>query len=308
MKRISIAITSLLALSLASCLKDKPNTDFTGTQGTYIAEITTSSNNSTTNSPSSGLAYFAGASLNFAGLTGLDTVWFTVNIASDYAPKKDIPITLAVDAQALATYNAGGPPTVFTAWPDSTVTFATKTGTIKAGNRLDTFYVVFNTDIIDPTQSYMLPISITSAPGTTISGNMGTIYFHVVGNPIAGTYNQEWIRYNNAAGTGTPAYDEQVGPSSFVAVTPTEVTTTSGSGPTEIIDFDDNGGVLSNFRVSFIKTGNQTPGAPDAANINITITSGPTITVDQVAHKYTINYTYNNSSGAARNITDIFYK
>jgi hypothetical protein len=202
MKRISI-VSLIIAASLSACLKDKPNTDFTGTQSQYVAEITTSSVNATANAPSSGVQYFSGATLSLLGTT-LDTVSFTVNVASDYPPTKDVSITLAVDPSALASYNAGGHSSItYSQMPDSTYTFAVKTGTIKAGTRLDTFYVVFDPNKVDPTQSYMLPISITSAPGTIISGNMGTIYFHVIGNPLAGPYNSSGFRYNY---TGTIGY------------------------------------------------------------------------------------------------------
>ncbi|HLZ88977.1 MAG TPA: DUF1735 domain-containing protein [Puia sp.] len=302
MKRISIVIPFLIAVTLSACLKDKPNTDFSSTQSTYVSEISTASTSGTTDAPASGLAYFNAATLSLSTASDPDSVFFTVNIASDYPPTKDVPVTLKVDQQALTNYNAGGPATVFEMFPDSTFSFPTKTGTIKAGHRLDTFWVIFHPSMVDPTHSYMLPISISSASGTTISGNMGTIYFHAVGNPLAGQYNQEWIRYNNATGTGTPAYDLQVGPSSFIPITPTEITVTSGTGMAYILDFTNTGGVLSNFSVSFPSSGNGS-----ATANGITITGGPTIVLaDGVNKKFTFNFTYNNSAGSARNITDIF--
>lgn len=302
MKRISIIVTSLLTLTLASCLKDRPNTDFSGTQSQYIAEITTSSTNGTLNAPSAGSStYFGGSNLNFSGADDPDTISFTVNIASDFPPTKDIALTLGVDPQALANYNAGGPPTLFEQFPDSTASFPVKTATIKAGSRLATFYVYFHPDKIDPTHSYMLPISITSAPGTTISGNFGTIYYHMIGNPLAGNYTDEWIRYNTATQTGSPAFD-QLSTVSFVPVTPTQVSITDPTGMAYQLSFDNSGGTLSNFTVAFPKSGS---GSADAAGI--TITGGPTIVLaDPVNKKFTFNFTYNNSAGAARNITDIF--
>ncbi|GGB22507.1 DUF1735 domain-containing protein [Puia dinghuensis] len=304
MKRISIVLPLFTAVLFSACLKDKPNVDLASTQGTYIAEISTASTSGTTDAPASGLAYFSAATLSFNGANDPDSVFFTVNIASDYAPTKNMSVTLGVDQTALTNYNASGPPTVFEMFPDSTFSFPTKTGTIKAGSRLDTFWVVFHPNKIDPTHSYMLPISITSAPGTTISGNMGTIYFHAIGNPLAGNYNQEWIRYNNTAGTGTPAFDQQIGPTPFIPNTPTEISVTSGSaGMTYIVDFTNNNGVLSNFSVSFPSSGT---GSASAGGI--TITGGPTIILaDPVNKKFTFNFTYNNSAGAGRNITDKFY-
>jgi hypothetical protein len=302
MKRISIVVLFFTAVTFSACLKDKPNTDFSVTQSTYIAEISTASTSGTTDAPASGLAYFTGANLSFSGANDPDSEFFTVNIASDYPPTKSIALTLGVDQQALSNYNASGPPTPFTVFPDSTFDFTVKTGTVKAGYRLDTFWVVFHPLKIDPTQSYMLPISITSAPGTTISGNMGTIYFHAIGNPLAGNYNQEWIRYNNAGGTGTPAYDEQIGPSPFTPITPTEISVTSGTGVAYQLSFTNTGGTLSNFSVAFPSSG-----AGSASAAGITITSGPTIVLaDPVNKKFTFNFTYLNGSGAPRNITDIF--
>jgi hypothetical protein len=198
MKRISIITTSLLALSFSACLKDKPNTDFSSTQGTYVAEISTANTNSTPNAPSSGLQYFSGATL---ALTSLDTIWFTVNIASDYPPTKDISVTLSIDQTALANYNASGG-VQYSLFPDSTFQFPVKTGTIKAGHRLDTFYVYFDPSKVDFTKSYMLPISVTAAPGTTISGNMGTLYLHQIGNPLAGPYNSSGTRWNYTGSIG----------------------------------------------------------------------------------------------------------
>ncbi|HEY4107466.1 DUF1735 domain-containing protein [Puia sp.] len=191
MKRISIIIAFFAVCSLTACLKDKPNTDFSGTQGTYIAEITTSNVNSTPNAPSSGAANFSGAVMSIAG-TDPDTIWFTVNIASDYPPKKDIPVTIAVDGKNLFSPNA----VVYTLLPDSTYKIPTTTGTIKAGSRLDTFYVIIDPNKVDPTESYELPITITSATGATISGNLATIYLHAIGNPLAGYYNSTGTRWN----------------------------------------------------------------------------------------------------------------
>jgi len=192
MKRTSIIVAFFASCGLfTACLKDKPNTDFSSTQGTYIAEISTASVNPTPNAPSGGTPYFNQATLSLLGTDPI-TVWFTVNIASDYPPTKDIPVTLAVNTGAIYSPNA----VVYSPMPDSTYTFAVKTGTIKAGSRLDTFYVTFDPTKVDPTQSYELPISITSAPGTTISANMGTIYLHVIGNPLAGPYTSTGTRWN----------------------------------------------------------------------------------------------------------------
>ena len=305
MKRISIILPLIAAVALPACLKDKPNTDFTGTQHTYIAEITTSSINSSPNAPSGGLAFINGATLNFATVSGLDTVSFTVNVASDFPPTKDVGITLAVDPAALATYNASGPATVFEAFPDSTFTFATKTGTVKAGSRLDTFYVVFDADKIDPTHSYMLPITITSATGgAIISGNLQTIFFHVIGNPIAGTYTWDFTRWNATDSTGANS-GHSVSPTAFIANTPTEVAVQSGYFDKihYEIDFTNTNGVLSNFQVSF--------NAADVKQTNtdgVTVDPSPTVIVADPVHGYYEFMYHASTSSGPRTVIDKYYK
>jgi hypothetical protein len=194
MKKIFSILPVIALIFFTGCLKDKPNVDFSGLG--VMSEITTASTSATVNAPAAGLDFFTGANLSFSDPVAPATVWFTVNIASPNVPSKDIPITVAVDPQALNTYISNPNNVQYSIFPDSTFSFATKTGTVRSGHRLDSFFVTFYPAKIDPTKSFMLPISITSAPGTTISGNFGTIYFHKVGNPLAGTYNVTGTRYN----------------------------------------------------------------------------------------------------------------
>jgi len=300
MKKLSISIPVILLLFLSGCLKDKPNVDLSNIG--YVAEISTASTNGTTDAPSGGLTFFDGATLD-GSIAGLDSVMFTVNIASDYPPTKDVPVTVAVNDAARTAYISNPAKVQFKAFPSDAFAFPVTTGTIKSGHRLDTFWVVFNHDNLDPTQSYMLPITITAAPGVTISGNMNTIYFHIIGNPLAGSYSSEWIRYNQGTATGTPDYDE-LDNTTFIPVSPTTVSIPSGTGVNYQLSFVNTNGVLSNFTVAFPDSG---PGS--ASDNSITITSGPTIiTADPVNKVFEFNFTYNNSAGAARNITDKFNK
>jgi hypothetical protein len=260
MKRILILIPGFTTLFLASCLKDKPNVDFASTNGTYIAEFTTSSNNPTPNAPSAGLAYFAGANLTLPSTDTLPvTVWFTVNIASDNPPTKDIPITLTVDQTALNTYISNPSNVQYVLFPDSTVSVPTLTGTVKAGNmnRLDTFYVTFYPWKLNPALSYMLPITITQAPGCTISANLGTIYLHVVGNPLAGPYNDSSaLRYNYATNAGMPAYSypgPEPSPVSILNLAADYPKFASPNSPTEILIpyANDLGNYIIDFDASY---------------------------------------------------------
>jgi hypothetical protein len=299
MKKLAIAIPVIGLLFLASCVKDKPNVDFSNLG--YIAEISTASTNGTLNAPSGGLVYFDGATLS-ASASDPDSVMFTVNVASDYPPTQDVKLTLAVNDQARTAYIADPSKVQFKAFPSNAYSFPVTTGTIHAGNRLDTFWVVFTHANLDPTQSYMLPITITSATGTTISGNMSTIYFHIIGNPLAGTFTREWIRYNQTGQTGIPDYDV-TSTVQFTPVSPTTLSIPSGTGVNYQLSFVNTNGVFSNFTVVFPDSG---PGSP--SNAGITITSGPTIILaDGVNKKFTFNFTYLNATPAPRNITDIYH-
>jgi hypothetical protein len=255
MKRILIITSTAVTIALTGCLKDKPNVDFSSTQSTYIAEITTSSNNPTPNAPSGGLAYFAGANLSLpSSQVTPDTIWFTVNIASDYAPTKDIPITLTVDQTALNNYISNPSNVQYSLFPDSTFTVPTLTGTVKAGenNRLDTFYVIFYPWKVDPASSYMLPLTITQAPGCTISANLGTIYFHVVGNPLAGPYNDSLANRYNYVGSPAPAYSypgPEPAPASTLSLAAYYPKFASPNSPTEVlIPYANN---LGNYIIDF---------------------------------------------------------
>lgn len=176
MKKV-LFILSGVVLVASSCLKDKPNTDFSSI--TPIAELTTASTSGTPQAPVSGLAFWTGAAVSLPA-SGLDTVTFTANIASDYPLTTATAITLAVDTALVASFNASGTSTTtYSVLPASDYSFAVTTGTIPAGQRLDTFMVVFNASLIPTTGNYMLPITITNAGNVEISGNLSTIYFNI---------------------------------------------------------------------------------------------------------------------------------
>ena len=301
MKKLSISIPVILLLFLSGCLKDKPNVDFSN-QG-YVAEISTASTNGTTDAPSGGLTFFDGATLN-PGASDPDSVMFTVNIASDYPPTKDVPVTIAVNDAARASYIADPSKIQFKPFPSNAYAISTTTGVIKAGHRLDTFWVVFTHANWDPTQSFMLPITITSAAGTTISGNMNTVYFHIIGNPLAGGYTREWIRFDPPNTIANPTADI-IAKIQFTPVSPTTISIPSGAaGMTYLLSFVNTNGVLSNFTVAFPDSG---PGS--ASDAGISITGGPTIvTADPVNKVFNFHFTYNNASGAPRDVTDKFNK
>ena len=154
----------------------------------------------------------------------------------------------------------------------------------------------------------MLPISITSGDGIELSSNFNTMYFHVIGNPIAGTYSELWTRWNASDTTGEPAYDHvDVGPVVFSPVDATTISVVSqGTGETNIISFTNDNGTLSNFAVAF------DPAQFDPSNsayLGVTLTSGPFLLyADPVLSGISRYWTYNNSSGSARCILNEYQK
>ena len=218
MKKISIFASLAATLFLTGCLKDTPNNDF-GTVGT-IVEI-----------PYSGLENFTSAALNLP--TDPTTISFVVNIASPYPLTSDLDVTLFVDEDKRTQYNAAGG-AQYEAMPGNAYDFPVTKATIKAGSRQATFSVTFYNGKIDPSKNFMLPISIKDAGGKTISGNFGTLYYHAIGNPLAGSYNGKGTRtgYLGTIAGGVIVY---------VVPTPTPKTASPLDATTVVIDYADLG-------------------------------------------------------------------
>ncbi len=201
----------------------------------------------------------------------------------------------------VATYKAENPGVDYQVLPAAAYVFPEQTITIPAGSRFDSLYLTLYNETLDPTVSYMLPIVVKDASGTLISANKGQHYYHIIGNPIAGTYNSVWTRWNSTSDAGAPSIGPDADVAVFSPVSPTTVAFPSGSGPIYLLSFTNTGGVLSDFTVEF-----------DDASVTlagITITSGPTIvTADPATGTYKFVYGYNNSAGAARVIHDDFTK
>ena len=69
--------------------------------------------------------------------------------------------------------------------------------TIPAGQHYAQVTVqVYSKNGFDPALSYMLPVSIIDASGKNLSGNLNTVYYHVIGNPLAGIITLWVSRYN----------------------------------------------------------------------------------------------------------------
>ncbi len=287
MRRTLSALLSIaIALSLSSCVKSRAGrTDFNHLQAMVLI-------------PEGGLATFAKQALTFPNSDAADTAFFHVNYAATIVAPADEAIGLTIDQAALNDYN-GSSAIKYELFPDSIFSFSTTSVSIPKGdNYSQAIPLVVYPDKIDPTRNYMLPISLTTAPeGAGISANYKTIFFHLIGNPIAGSYDQEWKRWNASDTSGAPVSDLDLGTVIFAPTDPTTINVTSqGTGETDVITFTNNGGVLTNFGVSILPVSG--------------ITEGPAVMelADPVNGIYKVYFTYTNSSGAPRCILNIYRK
>lgn len=286
-------LLGVAALGLSSCLKDNSFLNVANTQPIIEFPIV---------SPTV-------ASYSWGSLSGneVDTA-IAVDIASPQVLNYAVTVTLSWDTALISAYNTANPQYPIKPLPDSCYSIASPiTVTIPAGYRIGRIPLKLYPARINSTVSYGMPFRITAVtgkgPSLLISPNAGSLLYTFIGNPIAGAYTQEYIRYNTAGKTGTPVADQITPGALFTPVTPTEITATSGIGVTYDLKFTSTNGVpdTGSFKLSLV--------ASSVTSAGITISSGPTIvTADPVTGKYEFNFQYINSAGAARNITDKFNK
>jgi hypothetical protein len=297
MKKILAAATFITAI-LTGCLKDTTiNTNGLKSTSTNIEIIPYSSSPFT----GAGLENFSNSAILASGTAPL-TLFFVVNVAgtNGSALSKDVTLTLGYDDAARVAYNATSTDQ-YVAMPDSDYSFPVKTGTIKAGSYLDTFYVTFYPAKIDPTKNYMAAITLMDAQGNSISGNFKTVYFHTIGNPLAGTYVWDFTRYSSPTIT-TPDGNSFTGHSTILSpASPTLLEVKSGyyTGPRYEISFTNTGGVLGNLSVTL--NADDISGWPAAG---VTLVSGPFVDkADFVNKAFIFHYTT-----ATRYVIDSYHK
>lgn len=291
-KLIYSMMLGMLMLGFSSCLKDNKFLDVSNTAP--IIEFSRGSNGTKT------------LSWGTIDTAVLDTA-IAIDIASPQVLNYDVTVKINYDLSLITNWNTANPDNMLQALPDSdgVIPASPITVTIPKGYRIGKIPIKLYASKIDPTVSYAMPFTIVSASGSgsgqnlIVSSNAGKLMYAFIGNPIAGNYTQEYIRYNTATQTPPPVAD-QTSDGVFVPITPLQVRATSGIGVDYLISFTNTAGVLSNFKVTM-----------DAATVTaagITISVPPTIVADPVAGTYTLNFQYLNSANAARNITDIFTK
>ncbi|MGE5519323.1 MAG: DUF1735 domain-containing protein [Candidatus Dadabacteria bacterium] len=298
---------AFLLLVMGGCVKsfDKTFTDFSTTSDYVVLQ-------------NAGYTNYGATSFN----RGTDTVVFTVRVdlASAQASSSPTTVKLGVDAAAIAAYNAKNPQPGYIALPAANYKLVNTTVTIPAGQHYAETQLLIFTKGLDPAVSYMVPVSIVDASGKALSTNLNTALYHTIGNPLAGNYLWDFIRWNSADTTSAR------NASSFY----NEPTAISPTGPTSLLlpesyiqtfvdpqggislTFDNNGGVLSNFKVFF------TPALIDEiAAGGFTILAAPKLVsyniVGNASTKYAGStfrtyFSFLNSSGGTRTLVDNYVK
>ena len=176
----------------------------------------------------------------------------------------DISVKYEIDAAGLTKLNADAlakDPTYkpFFLLPDSTYKILIKEDVIKKGGVYadkDIDNIVLYSDKIDPATNYILPLKLTSSNYTSSKGT-ATIFYYIIGNPLAGPYLHSYQRWNGTADT-TTAPNSTVGTNVPVVITP--ITPNSVLLPEYYLEvnfgeglaltFNNNSGTLSSFNVS----------------------------------------------------------
>jgi hypothetical protein len=301
--KIKNSIAVLIAIScLSSCLKKEVSNIDTEETTAPVLELQFIENGSGS-TVNSGLQYFAGGALTYPATDESDTATYNISLAGPSRLSTDLNVTVGVDA-AKALDNYKNDSTTYEIMPDSLYHMISTSATIKAGERVVPMQIVFFPSKVDVTKSYILPIVIKDGSGHVISGNLGTIYFHFIGNPIAGAYFWNYYRWNTETQTGASTGWEDE-PTVFVPMSPTVVKVATGYyyQIDYNISFTNSNGVLSDFNVKFDKKQYDELFAANGVNL----VSGPTITVSPDLKSFEVTYLVYNGT-AFRNIIDRFHK
>jgi hypothetical protein len=247
----------------------------------------------------SGLRFFDKQALLLNPAEETATIKFAVTLQGKTSLDRDIHVTLATPASALDDFYYGDG-IQYEMLPSTGYKLLSTEGVIPAGKDYAEFTVDFHPSVIDLTKNYMLPITATNDANLEMSSNYGFVYYHIIGNPIAGLYTRQYIRYDNAEGTGIPRIDD-ISETAFAPSNGTTIKVNSGTDLIYVVSFTDTDGVLTDFKVEF--------DAESVADSGLTISDGPVVAeADPLTGRFVLKYNYINSAGAARNITDIFTK
>ncbi len=208
MKKIIYSITSILlvaaALNLSSCLKDSKYY-INLSQGVPLVELPLEARNLTGNLVAEALPISATPQV----------IQVAVNLASVNTLSHPVIVTLGLDAAAVTAYNhANGLDTggnvPYTLLPAADYSIPSFQVTIPAGQHLVYFNINVNTNLVDPSGLFILPIKIINGGGQQISNYNELLLAVGAKNQYDGVYTVTGTLSDNTTATITGSYPETV--------------------------------------------------------------------------------------------------
>jgi hypothetical protein len=297
------ALAFFISLITFSCLDDKGYTDIINSAGNKKPVVSWYGNLGTSAFVAVALPGGSEPDANYkAG----------ISVTSNRGPiGKDFPVSVEIDESVIDEVNSGIAleSEKFTLMPDSTFNIPTLNVIVPDDTTEVEFVVTFHQDKIDKGKNYLLPLRIVDQEGVVIPANSGTLKLSFIGNPLAGTYLWDLTRYNctsappNGCSLSSASFTGESTVFSPVNATSFKVATGYYTQPNYVISFSNNSGVLSNFSAIF--------DPKDLADLftanSVTVTDGPTITVNEDYTIFTVHYSVFNGT-AYRDLTDVYYK
>ncbi len=187
----------LLALTATSCLKDKGYED-----GLYGA-VRNTEGGMYTSIRTGGLSNFSRSNVSIdVSSSDNDTVDLYIDLDYQAKTTSDVTVKIAFDDAKRIAYNTANNKDYQPITADM-VKLLNTTITIPAGERAGKTQLVIKPNLFDPAVSYMFPVSITES-GVTLSQNLNTRYYNIIGNPLAGNYSDVGYFYHPTASRAIP--------------------------------------------------------------------------------------------------------
>ena len=203
MKKTFYIKTALLSLTtmafLSSCLKDNSHyVDFAASKPLVELPVATGVG-------AAGGEFQAVAFSIVSTPTPLDLL---VNVAAPKPLTTSLTVKLSVDAAALTAYNTANN-TSYVLLPPADYS-STLSVTIPANQNSANLVININTSAIDPTQTYVLPLTITDGGGQQISNYKTVLYNVQVKNKYDGVYKVTGTMVDATSPTLTGSYPNTV--------------------------------------------------------------------------------------------------
>lgn len=182
MQRIKLILILIAGLGLTSCLKESEPLD--PAKSNNVIELYAAVPDKIASPTTSTFPLFTQA-FEIVNEADFEVV---VNYAGNSVAPADITVNLALDGNAIDTYNAENSDH-FVMMPDELFEFDSYSLVIKKGERQAKTIVKLKTIDFDLAEKYALPIKIESASQGIISGNFGTVIYGIAAkNKYDGRY------------------------------------------------------------------------------------------------------------------------